>query len=72
MGKIVKFLLKAVLFLFIIGIAVGLIEQFGGALIVVVVIVAVFAAVGKSSRKPKTAKKPEEDEIEKLHVEMED
>lgn len=51
MGKIVKFFLKVILFLFILGIVMGLIEQFGGILIAIVAIVAVVAVVTKSSNK---------------------
>ena len=49
MGKIVKFLLQAVLCLILLGMVIGLMEQVGGVLIVIVVIVGVFAVIGKKS-----------------------
>lgn len=88
MGKVIKFILAAILFLFALGMVMGLIEQFGGILIVVVVIGVVLVVIGKASSKssqptpeakqeppkpaPEPAKKTEKDEIEKLHVDMED
>lgn len=84
MGKIVKFLLKAFLFLVILWLAIGLIEQVGSILIVILIVVAIAVALGNSSHKsyqptkpaappaPEPVKTAEKDEIEKLHVDMED
>lgn len=85
MGKIVKFLLTAILCLFLLGMVMELIAQFGGVLIVIVAVGVVLAVIGKNSSEksspveqvppkpaPEPVKKAEDDKIEKLHVDMED
>ena len=49
MGKIIKFFLTAILCLFLLGMVIGFIEQFGCILIVIVVIIGVLGAIGKIS-----------------------
>ncbi len=49
MGKIIKFLLTAILCLFLLGMVMGLVEQFGGVLIAIAAIGAVVVVVGKKS-----------------------
>lgn len=48
MGKIIKFLLTAILCLFLLGMVMGLVEQFGGVLIAIAAIGAVVVVVGKN------------------------
>lgn len=76
MGKMVKFILIAFLFLFVLGMVIELIEQFGGVLIPIVIVVAVLAVVGKFSPKSTQSNqkppKPKKNKMETLDVELED
>lgn len=59
MGKVIKFLLTAILCLFLLGMVIGFIEQFGGVLIVIAVIVVIFAVIGKSASNQSSQPGPE-------------
>lgn len=81
MGKIIKFLLAAILCVFLLGMVIGLIEQYGGVLLVIAIVVGVLALLGSNSsdqssqanqEPPESVKKAADDKIDKLHVDMED
>lgn len=82
MGKVIKFLLTAILCLFLLGMVIGFIERFSGVLITIGVIVGVLVLIGMITPDPSSQpgpeakqeppKRAEDDKIEKLHVDMED
>lgn len=88
MGKVLKFLLKAVAFIFLAGLIWGLLEQAGSVVIIIAVVLVVLYLIGKHSSEnsssaelgaaqqqkamPAPPKAVEKDEMDRLRVHMEE